>query len=258
MSGLSYVSNITEEDFAYNILEGCKIAGTIGFTGNTSKGYETIHPAIGALKRVNGHGVNIFKPQSQDVLLDLMRQSEKEKAAAVGIDIDGAGSVNFALAGKHVSRKTLEELIELKNATKLPFIVKGVLCTEDALRAVEAGADIICVSNHGGRVMDGDIGVADVLPDIVRIIRNTDNGENIIITADGGVRTGFDVVKMLALGANFVLVGRPLAREAVSNGAEGVKTILEYIKNDIRVAMIMTSCNTLEDIDESIVNMKVL
>jgi 4-hydroxymandelate oxidase len=253
MSGLSNVSNITEEDFAYNILEGCKTAGTIGFTGNTSKNYDAVHPAIMALKRVEGYGINIFKPQSQEVLLELIRQSEKEKAIAVGVDIDGAGSVNFALAGKPVFRKTIDELRELKNSTKLPFIVKGVLCIDDALSSIEAGASVICVSNHGGRVMDSDRGVADVLPEIVSAVRETDNGEKVVITADGGVRTGFDVIKMLALGADFVLVGRPLAREAVSSGVEGVKSILEYIKDDMRTAMIMTSCNTLEDIDEGII-----
>ena len=73
-----------------------------------------------------------------------------------------------------------------------------------------------------------------------------------MITADGGVRTGFDVIKMLTLGADFVLVGRPLAREAVSSGVEGVKRILEYLKIDLKIAMIMTSCNTLDDIDEGI------
>jgi 4-hydroxymandelate oxidase len=252
MSGLSYVSNVTEEDFAYNILEGCKVAGTIGYTGNTSRDYENIHPAIMALKRVNGHGVNIFKPQSQDILIDLIKQSEEEKAVAVGVDIDGAGSVNFSLAGKPVFRKTIDELKELKCSTKLPFIVKGVLCVDDALTALFAGADVIGVSNHGGRVLDSGIGVADVLPEIVKAVRDTDNGENIIITADGGVRTGFDVVKMLALGADFVLVGRPLAREAVSSGVEGVKRILEYLRTDIRIAMIMTSCNTMKDINEGI------
>ena len=252
MSGLSYVSNITEEDFAYNILEGCKASGTIGFTGNTSKGYE-VHPAIMALKRIEGYGVNIFKPQSQDVLLELIKQSEKEKAIAVGVDIDGAGSVNFALAGKPVFRKTIDELRELKSSTKLPFIIKGVLCIEDAMAAVDAGADVISVSNHGGRVIDSERGVATVLPDIVNAIKDTDNGKKVKITADGGVRTGFDVVKMLALGADFVLIGRPLAREAVSSGVEGVKRVLEYIKNDIRVAMIMTSCDKLKNIDRSII-----
>jgi hypothetical protein len=74
MSGLSFVSIITEEDFAYNILAGCKVAGTIGYTGNTSRDYDMVHPAIIALKRVNGHGVNIYKPQSQEILIDLMKQ----------------------------------------------------------------------------------------------------------------------------------------------------------------------------------------
>ncbi len=252
MSGLSYVSNITEEDFAYNILEGCKVAGTIGCTGNTSRIYEMIHPAIVAIKRVNGHGVNIFKPQSQEALIDLIKQSEEGKAVAVGVDIDGAGSVNFTLAGKPVFRKTFDELKELKSSTSLPFMVKGVMCIEDALAAAEAGADVIGISNHGGRVLDSGMGVADVLPEIVRAVRDTDNGERVVITADGGVRTGFDVVKMLALGADFVLVGRPLAREAISNGAEGVKRILEFLRTDIRIAMLMTSCNTLEDINEGI------
>ncbi len=252
MSGLSYVSNITEEDFAYNILEGCKVAGTIGCTGNTSRDYEMVHPAIMALKKINGHGVNIFKPQSQDVMIDLIKQSENEKAVAVGVDIDGAGSVNFALAGKPVFRKTIDELKELRSSTGLPFIVKGVMCIDDALAAAEAGADVIGVSNHGGRVLDSGFGVADVLPGIVRAIRDIDNNRRIVITADGGVRTGFDVVKMLALGADFVLVGRPLAREAVSSGVEGVKRILEYLKTDIKIAMIMTSCNILEDINEGI------
>ncbi|MCE8424615.1 MAG: alpha-hydroxy-acid oxidizing protein [Candidatus Methanoperedens sp.] len=252
MSGLSYVSNITEEDFAYNILEGCKAAGTVGCTGNTSRDYEMVHPAIMALKKVNGHGINIFKPQSQEVLIDLIKQSEVEKAVAVGVDIDGAGSVNFSLAGKPVFRKTIDELKELKIATRLPFIVKGVMCLEDAMGAAEAGADVIGVSNHGGRVLDSDFGVADVLPEIVKGLRDTDKDERILITADGGVRTGFDVIKMLALGADYVLMGRPLAREAVSNGVEGVKRVLEYIQTDIRIAMLMTSCNTLEDIKDTI------
>ena len=73
-----------------------------------------------------------------------------------------------------------------------------------------------------------------------------------MITADGGVRTGFDVIKMLALGADYVLIGRPLSREALSNGFEGVKRVLEYIQTDLRIAMLMTSCNTLEDIKETI------
>jgi len=251
MSGMSYVSDMTEEDFAYIILEGCRLANTIGFTGNTSRDYD-IHPGIKALRSVQGHGINIFKPQRQEVLLDLFKQSERENAIAVGVDIDGAGSVNFTLAGKPVFRKTIDDLKELKGSIKIPFIIKGIMCKEDALAAVEAGADAIAVSNHGGRVLDSTPGVADVLPDIVRAVRGTKRGKRITITADGGVRTGFDAIKLLALGANFVLIGRPLAREAVPNGPVGVKSVLEYFKTDLRKAMLMTSCNTLKDISEDI------
>ena len=251
MSGLSYVSSMTEGEFAYCILEGARAAGTIGLTGHTSKDY-TIHPGIEALRRVQGHGVNIFKPQSQETLLDLIKQSEKEKAVAVGVDIDGAGSVNFERVGKPVFRKTIDELRELKRSTRLPFIVKGVMCVEDALAAVEAGVDVIGVSNHGGRVLDSTPGVADVLPDIVKALRGTERGRRIVLTADGAVRTGYDAVKLLALGADFALVGRPLARLALENGEEGVRKVLDYIKTDIRKAMIMTSCNNLEDINEKI------
>ncbi len=251
MSGLSNVSNITEEDFAIDILEGCRLAGTIGCTGNTSRTYD-VHPGIAAINKVKGHGINIFKPQSQEVLMDLIRQSEKENAVAVGVDIDGAGSVNFSLAGKPVYRKTIDELRELKKSTKLPFIIKGIMSIDDALCAIEARADVISISNHGGRVLDSGPGVADVLPEIVQAVRESRNGRKVVITADGGVRTGFDVVKMLAMGADFVLIGRPLAREAVSNGFEGVKRVLEYIQTDIRIAMLMTSCNNLKDIKEII------
>lgn len=250
MSGFSYVSDITEEDFAYKIIEGCRLAQTLGFTGNTSKPYE-IHPGIQALRKAGGLGVNIFKPQSQEVLMGLIKQSEEENAVAVGIDIDGAGSVNFTLAGKPVFRKTIKELSELKKSTKLPFIIKGVMCKEDALAAVEAGADMVAISNHGGRVLDSTPGVADVVPEIVKAVRA--KNKKVIITADGGIRTGYDALKMLALGVNFVLVGRPLANQALTGGPENVAAVLNYFKEDLIKAMIMTSCNSLEDINESII-----
>ncbi len=101
-------------------------------------------------------------------------------------------------------------------------------------------------------MLDSGWGVADVLPAIVRAIRDDPRGKNVQITADGGVRTGFDVVKTIALGADAVLVGRPLARVAVAEGAPGVKRVLGYLKNDIRSAMILTSCNSVSDIGEEL------
>jgi isopentenyl diphosphate isomerase/L-lactate dehydrogenase-like FMN-dependent dehydrogenase len=109
------------------------------------------------------------------------------------MDIDGAGSVNFSLSGKPVYRKTIDELRELKKSTKLPFIIKGIMSIDDALCAIEARADVISISNHGGRVLDSGPGVAEVLPEIVKAVKENINGRRVMITADGGVRTGFDV-----------------------------------------------------------------
>jgi isopentenyl diphosphate isomerase/L-lactate dehydrogenase-like FMN-dependent dehydrogenase len=86
----------------------------------------------------------------------------------------------------------------------------------------------------------------------VKALRGTEKGRGIVLTADGGVRTGYDAVKLLALGANFALVGRPLARQALESGVDGIKRVLDFIKTDIRKAMIMTSCSKLEDINEKI------
>ena len=113
------------------------------------------------------------------------------------------------------------------------------MCVEDALAAREAGAAAIVVSNHGGRVLDHTPGTAEVLPEIARAVRH-----DLVVLADGGVRRGVDVVKMLALGAHAVLVGRPLAIGAMGGGAEGVRLTLEQIRNELKVAMILTGCAT--------------
>ncbi len=251
MSGLSLVSGITEETFATAILDGCRFSGTIGCTGN-SPGNWPVHPAILALRNSQGKGIAVFKPRSQEIIKRLFSQAEAAGAVAVGVDIDGAGSVNFAMAGDPVFRKSVDELRELRMATRLPFMVKGVMSSNDALGALEAGASVIAVSNHGGRVLDAGPGVADVLPGIVEAVRSASGGGDVLITADGGVRTGFDALKMLALGADAGLVGRPLAREAVPDGAAGVKRILSHFRSDLRTGMVMTSCDSVDEISREI------
>ena len=102
---------------------------------------------------------------------------------------------------KKVVPKNVEALKELKTATTLPFIVKGIMTVEDALLAVEAGADAIVVSKQGGRVLDCTPGEAEVLPHIADAVKG-----KITILVDGGVRSGVDVVKMIGLGADGVLI----------------------------------------------------
>ena len=238
---------ITETEFAKSVLIGSKEAGTIGWIGNTSdSGQETT--GVDALKSV-GWGIPIFKPQKNGRLLQLIKMAEDAGAIAVGVDLDGVGSTNWERAGKPVFRKTTSELRELVDSTKLPFIAKSIMSVEDALAAVDAGVSGIDVSNHGGRILDSTRGVADVLPEIAAAVSG-----KVTVTAGGGVRTGFDVLKMLALGANGVLIGRDIVRSVMGGGAEGIILHFNYLRSDLRRGMLLTSCNTINDINENILD----
>jgi putative N-acetylmannosamine-6-phosphate epimerase len=238
--------SIPELDFARSILAGCLQAGTIGLVGNTADDGQEL-TGIEALKIV-GAGIPIFKPQSNERLIQLFRMAEDAGAIAVGVDLDGVGSTNWERAGKPLFRKSVPELRELVDSTELDFMAKGIMSAEDALAACDAGVRFIDVSNHGGRSLDSTKGVAEVLPIIATAV-----GDRVTLTAGGGVRTGFDVMKMLALGAKAVLVGRDMARAAIGGGEAGVKLQLEYLRSDFRRAMVMTGCNNLEDIDGKVI-----
>jgi len=121
-------------------------------------------------------------------------------------------------------------------------IFKGIMSVEDAVKVVDYGAGACYVSHHGGRPMDCGQGVAEVLSDIAKEISG-----KIPILADGAVRTGFDVLTVLALGADVVLIDRPLAMMSVAGGYEAVKLYYEYVKDDLCTNMIMTGCYNLKD-----------
>jgi 4-hydroxymandelate oxidase len=248
MSGvaISMGGAMSELDFARAVVGGCKAAGTIGFVGDTA---ETLadRPGLNAIRETDGWGVQIFKPRHQKVLLGLIHEAEESGAIAVGVDLDGAGSVAMALKGQPVYRKSPAELRELVNSTSLPFVLKGITSEEDAAAAVETGCAVVAVSNHGGRTLDSMMGIADVLPRLVPILKG-----RVVITADGGIRTGFDALKMLALGADFVMVGREFIRAAIGGGAEGVAAEAAFLSADLQKAMVMTGCNSLADIDGSV------
>jgi L-lactate dehydrogenase (cytochrome) len=126
------------------------------------------------------------------------------------------------------------------------LVVKGVLDPEDARRAVDAGVDAIVVSNHGGRQLDSVPSTAMALPDVVDAV-----GDQVEILADGGVRTGLDVVKMVAMGARAVLVGRPWAWAVAARGGAGVRHMLEVMKADIDTALGLTGQTSTAGLDRS-------
>jgi L-lactate dehydrogenase (cytochrome) len=128
-----------------------------------------------------------------------------------------------------------------------PLIIKGILDPEDALEAAAIGADGIVVSNHGGRQLDGVLSAARALPAIAEAVRG-----RLTVLADSGVRSGLDVVRMLALGAEGVLLGRAWLYALAAGGEAGVTHLLGLIEKEMRVAMALTGVRTIAQIDRSI------
>ncbi len=142
---------------------------------------------------------------------------------------------------------TWQDLEWLQSLSPLPLVLKGILRGDDAARAVEHGAQGIIVSNHGGRQLDGAIAALDALPEIVTAV----NGRAEILV-DGGIRRGTDVLKALALGANAVLVGRPVLWGLAVAGNAGVQHVLEILQSEFDLAMALSGCDSLAAIDSSL------
>lgn len=143
---------------------------------------------------------------------------------------------------------TWADLEWLQSLSPLPLVVKGILRGDDALRAVECGAKAVIVSNHGGRQLDGAIAAIDALSEVVASV-----GDKAEVLVDGGIRRGTDILKALALGAKAVLLGRPVLWGLAVGGEAGVCQILELLRNELDVAMALSGCAKLQDIDPSLV-----
>ncbi len=126
------------------------------------------------------------------------------------------------------------------------LVVKGVLDPDDARRAVDAGVDGVIVSNHGGRQLDSVASTVTALPAVVDAV-----GDQVEVLVDGGIRTGLDVVKMMALGARAVLIGRAWAWAVAARGEAGVRHVLEVLRADIDVALGLTAHTSITDLDRS-------
>lgn len=226
-----------EEAFVTAAVLGAEAAGSIGWIGDAAN-LALFEAGLAAAKKSKRGVVAIIKPRAQ--LEEISRRfamAEEAGAVALGIDLDGAGLVTMALQGQPVGPKTAEELAAIRKSTKLPFVVKGIMTADEAELCFRAGADCVVVSNHGGRVLDGCPGVADVLPDIAYKMKG-----KLTLLADGAVRSGVDALKLLALGADGVLVGRPICWGVYGGGAEGAAKVLSTYTSQLYQAMIMTGC----------------
>ena len=142
----------------------------------------------------------------------------------------------------------MAELREVSQAAGKPFILKGIMTVSGAKKALEAGASGIVVSNHGGRVLDQCPATAEVLPAIADAV-----GGRMSILVDGGIRTGMDVFKALALGAAAVLLGRPFVNMVYGGGAEGVQVYVDKLRSELADTMAMCGAHRLSDITRSMI-----
>ena len=155
----------------------------------------------------------------------------------------------FAYFQQQISDQvTWKDIKWLKSITDLPIILKGILRSDDALQAQKIGVDGIIVSNHGGRQLDGAIATINALPHIVDAV-----GDHLEIMLDGGIRRGIDVFKALALGAKAVLIGRPILWGLGMDGEAGANLVLTLLRNELDLAMALSGCPTIEEIDSSLI-----
>lgn len=195
--------------------------------------------------------VRIVKPyQEMETILKELGEAEEGGAIAVGTDIDffyGGKRGERTFAPKAMGPKSLAQLKRLAKATKLPFILKGVLSAQDAEKALDIGAGGIVVSNHGGVVIDYAAHPLEVLPEIKEVI-----GDRMPIFVDSGFRRGSDVMKALALGADAVLVGWLLVMGLAANGSQGVTEMINILTAELQRIMSVTGCGKLSDIDDRV------
>ena len=238
------------DDLTYNdiLVTACADAGIAAFTGDGTNP-AVIQAAAEALKKNHGCGVPTIKPWNIDLVREKAELVGAADPIAVAMDIDGAGLPFLKNLTPPAGSKTVEELSEIVEMAGVPFIVKGIMSVKGALKAKEAGAAAIVVSNHGGRVLDQCPATAEVLEDIAAALK----GSGVKILVDGGIRSGTDVFKALALGADAVLICRPFVTAVYGGAEEGVRTYIEKIGAELEDTMAMCGAHDLESISRDMV-----
>ncbi|MDO5545776.1 MAG: alpha-hydroxy-acid oxidizing protein [Eubacteriales bacterium] len=241
------------DDLAYNkiLVKACAENGIAAFTG------DGLNPAVmkaacEAVAAADGLAVPTVKPWNQETIAEKMALVKASDSFAVAMDIDAAGLPFLKGMNPPAGSKTVEQLSEIAKMAGKPFIIKGVMTVKGALKAKEAGAAAIVVSNHGGRVLDQCPATAEVLPAIVDALK----GSGVKVLVDGGIRSGVDVFKALALGADAVIIARPFVSAVYGGAEEGVKLYIDKIGGELADTMSMCGAKTLADITRDMVFVK--
>lgn len=243
-AALSHLNGTCENGMA-KMAEGAALAGALCFSGMGER------EELADMCKTGARVIKIIKPHGDNAtVLEKIRQAEEDGAFGVGMDIDHAfnGQGDYdTVCGLPMKPKSMEELEGFVQATRLPFVVKGVLSTVDAKKALSIGAAGIIVSHHHG-IMDYAVPPLMILPEIVKVI-----GGRIPVLVDCCMESGMDVFKALALGADAVCVGRAIMSPLKENGAEGVRDTFVRMNNELKGVMARTGFANVAAIDDSII-----
>lgn len=231
-------------DVSYNdiLVSSCAEFGIAAFTGDGMDSNVMV-AATEAIKKAGGLGIPTVKPWNVEMIREKMALVKDAGAFAAAMDIDAAGLPFLKNFNPPAGSKSVEELREIVEAAGVPFIVKGIMTVKGALKAKEAGAAAIVVSNHGGRVLDQCPATAEVLEEIATAV---DGSMKIFV--DGGIRSGTDVFKALALGADAVIIARPFVTAVYGGGREGVEAYIQKIGSELADTMAMCGVSSISEI----------
>jgi len=235
-----------EEEFNRILLRGAKKAGSIGCIAETEMEdrEDRIDSLIKPISDVYGHGIPFFNPSHGETrTLENIHQVFETGVKVCGLSLDQRDSRSASL----INERWLSDIIE---RSPVPVIVKGILNEKNALEALRAGAKGIILSNRGGRILE-------CLPSGIEVLEKirTSVKENALIIVDGGIRSGEDVFKALCLGADLVMVGRPLVISLAGAQEDGVAFSLSRMREELREAMLTSGAKTVKDIEAGMIEL---
>lgn len=244
MAALSHLNSVHENGMA-EMAKGAFMAGAVNWAGMGER------EELEKITETGARTIKIIKPyRDNKEILSRIAHAEKCGVLAVGIDVDhafnGSGEYDTVL-GYEMRPKSVEEIREFVSATKLPFIIKGVLSQQDAYKCLHAGVKGIVVSHHHG-IMNYAVPPLKILPSIVKVI-----GGEIPVFVDCGITSGMDAFKALALGADGVCAGRVIMEPLRERGAEGVRDTVFSMTNELKGVMARTGCFDLKHMDASVI-----
>ena len=237
------------DELTYNniLVSACADNGIAAFTGD-GLNPQVMIGATEAIAKAGGAGIPTVKPWNMPLVKEKLQLVKNSGAFAVAMDVDAAGLPFLKNMQPPAGSKSVEELAEIVKEAGIPFIVKGIMTVRGALKAHAAGAQAIIVSNHGGRVLDQCAATAEVLEEICHAV-----GGGMKVLVDGGIRSGVDIFKALALGADGVVIARPFVTAVYGGAEEGVKAYIEKLAGELEDTMKMCGAEKINDITRDMV-----